>query len=747
MTNNGARRLRFGVYEVDLKTGELWKEGVGLKVAGQPFEILAYLIRRPGQLVSREELRTQLWPEETFVDFDHGLNTAINKLRAALCDSAEDPRYIETLPRRGYRFIAAVEEGGAEPEQPEVCREKPGGSVNGNSGSSGTVKRTLGGDGAAAVALEALPPPAGTTTSSAGLSTLRRYWLVAAALTIAVIGVWVFGRRAQVSSVSKENTADLTGPQIVVNSLTNLSDHTSQAAFSPDGSRVAFVREGFLSANGGIWWKQVAGEELVQVTNNKDDCCPVWSGDGQWVAFSRVSGGRRKIYKVAANGGELHELLTTDPVARHEEFDWSPDGKAIAFVDLAGPETPAIFLYSLEERKIRQITTPAMPELDWGPRFSPDGSRISFVRKDDIMVISVGAKEIQRLTRGGGRVMGSPAWTPDGQWVVFASMHKEGPTLMRVSATGGVATPIGEAGKLAWNPAISRRGFRLACDHLSVSRSIDQLDLVPAGQETRTLVTTEKGENAGAQVSHDGTKLVFQSDRGGESDIWVSDRDGENPVRMTALGTASAPRWSPDDKEIAFEARSGAGDGKNDGIFVVKAGGGEARSVVQDGFNNRAPRWSNDGKWIYFGSNRSGAWQVWKAPAWGGTAVQVTRHGGFAAEESEDGKDLFYVREGSPASIWKMPVGGGDESEVDGAIHPVDWAAWTLVKDGMLFVEPSVDDDVGVSLFDLSSKQVRHLADLDKAPFWLTATRDGRAVIFDQPGQFEGRVVVLENFR
>lgn len=102
-------RARFGPYEVDLHTHELWKHGTRLKLVGQPFEILAVLVRRPGQLVTREELRSQLWPGDTFVDFNHGLNAAVNKLRDALCDSAEDPKYIETLPRRGYRFIAEVE--------------------------------------------------------------------------------------------------------------------------------------------------------------------------------------------------------------------------------------------------------------------------------------------------------------------------------------------------------------------------------------------------------------------------------------------------------------------------------------------------------------------------------------------------------------------------------------------------------------------------------------------------------------
>src|SRR5437764_1827316 len=104
--------MRFGVFEVDLTEGELRKSGMKLRLQGQPFQVLAVLLERPGELVTREELKQRLWPSDTFVDFDHSLNTAINKVREVLGDSASSPRYVETLARRGYRFIAPVEQSG-----------------------------------------------------------------------------------------------------------------------------------------------------------------------------------------------------------------------------------------------------------------------------------------------------------------------------------------------------------------------------------------------------------------------------------------------------------------------------------------------------------------------------------------------------------------------------------------------------------------------------------------------------------
>jgi DNA-binding winged helix-turn-helix (wHTH) protein len=101
-------RVSFGLYEADLQSGELWKAGHRIKIQSQPFKVLSILLERPGEVVSREELQERLWGKDTIVDFDHSLGTAINKIREALSDSADNPRFVETLARRGYRFIAPV---------------------------------------------------------------------------------------------------------------------------------------------------------------------------------------------------------------------------------------------------------------------------------------------------------------------------------------------------------------------------------------------------------------------------------------------------------------------------------------------------------------------------------------------------------------------------------------------------------------------------------------------------------------
>ncbi len=134
-----SRAVRFGAFEADLSSGELRKHGLRIKLQDQPFQILAMLLDRPGEVLTREELHQKLWPTDTFVDFDHGLNNAINRLREALCDSAENPRYIETLPRRGYRFISQVE-GETIPDSLAAREKSLGVSGNDQPGSVTTVR-------------------------------------------------------------------------------------------------------------------------------------------------------------------------------------------------------------------------------------------------------------------------------------------------------------------------------------------------------------------------------------------------------------------------------------------------------------------------------------------------------------------------------------------------------------------------------------------------------------------------------
>ena len=164
-TNND-RLIRFSVFELDRDSRELFKQGRKVKLQGQPFELLVALLERPGEVLTREQLRQKIWPSDTVGDFDHGLNRAVNKIREALGDSADTPRFIETVPRRGYRFIGPIQE-------PEKLSEE-------------SALRLVG-EALRSAANWTQAPPIETTAYAARLRRRRRLWLLVGAVAVLML--------------------------------------------------------------------------------------------------------------------------------------------------------------------------------------------------------------------------------------------------------------------------------------------------------------------------------------------------------------------------------------------------------------------------------------------------------------------------------------------------------------------------------------------------------------------------------
>jgi Tol biopolymer transport system component len=329
--------------------------------------------------------------------------------------------------------------------------------------------------------------------------------------------------------------------------------------------------------------------------------------------------------------------------------------------------------------------------------------------------------------------------------VIFASDRGSHPALWRIPADGSDA-PV-EINDGGWYPAVSRRGFRLAYQRTTRSLSIWQMDVsVPGKGQSRVLLpaTSETDQGPGPQFSPDGRKLAYMSDRSGTMEIWVSDRDGSNPVQLTAVGDAGTPRWSPDGRSIAFDGRARG----ERAVYVVSLLTGEARALTPDKDESVCPSWSQDGKWIYFAGNRNGKWQVWKVPAQGGPAVQITRQGGHAPLASPDGKYIYYAKTPyANPEIWQVPVEGGAERLVSPLMRPVTWASWSVVERGIIFARPSGTGKPVVSLYDFAQRRVTDLGALNIVPFWLAASHDGSTVAFDQPGYEQAQIMLVENFQ
>ena len=720
-------RVQFGPFTVDLHTHEVRKDGIRIRLVGQPFDILAVLLSKPGELVTREELRIRLWPGDTFVDFDHGLNAAVNKLRETLGDSAERPRFVETLPRRGYRFIVAVERLGI-PSVPSTAQAQPMPLANGS-------------------------PRAETISGATGAGQQRRsrIWLSPIAAAVALLLLFAAAAVKTKNGGSREARADSPAPGLRIRPFTGVDQDAAQPAFSPDGKYLAFAREGMREEESGIFVGAIGGGHQIQLTKSRHDRSPAWSPDGKRIVFSRWSEDHCQIFTVPWEGGAEQRIGTGNVVPRRGELNWSPDGKFIAF---NGGD--AIYLVNLQTAAVRPLTNPPPTAEDRAPSFSADGRRVMFVRSrgstfpEEVKTIPAEGGEEILLTSVAAEVVGTPRWSADGKSVIFSSNFGGKPGLWRVSSEKREPPIlINDTGA---EPAISPQSSLLAYDRGSHGLNIWQLELSAAGHSQASILvplTGQTDQGPGPQFSPDGQKLAFMSDRSGTMEIWVSNRDGRNPVQLTAIGNAGTPRWSPDSKSIVFDANRKSGAG----LYTVALGGRAApRLLTPDGTEDRCPSWSHDGKWIYFASRRTGRFEVWKIPAEGGTPVQLTRKGGHAALESPDGKRVFYAK--SPFAypeIWQVPVNGGEEKILSKEVRPPFWASWTVVEQGtsggILFAQPSGSGAPVVRVFDLATRRVKTVGRLGIAPFWLSATRDGKTAVYDQPGWQQSQIMLVENFR
>jgi len=688
----GAQVLRFATFEVDLRTGELRKGGLKLKLSAQPFQVLAILLEHRGDVVTREEFQKLLWPD-TFVDVDHNLNTAINKIREALGDSAETPRFVETLPRRGYRFVAPVERTGASQTPVEV--------FNGD-----------------------VPKPASKQT-------LRRAFLFGTCVLVAGAAFFFYQRR-QVSGRPRQRT---------LTRVTFDDGLQTGVTWSPDGRYIAYS-----SDRGGkfeIWVQQLSGGDPVQITTGSaNNWQPDWSPDGKYIAY-RTEGGDGGLYIVPALGGTglQRKIASFGYYPR-----WSPDGSRVLFQTIGFGLSCEFFVVGLNGDPPRPVQSELTGQMSTiSAAWHPDGKRISVwvwdwdmapspipkflttpVDGGEAIEMEVGpeilkaaeaiagsgisgwadsdfkfswarsgtaiyfertfrgarniwrmkvdprtlkAVAIERLTTGTGLDTEFSA-SPDGSKMAFTSESRRVQAWMfpfnaqRGRVTGG-GRPITSPGIEAWEPSISRDGRRLAFLAKRSGRWELWEKSLPDGRET-PIAADDSYLRAQAQWSPDGSRLVYVrlktstgdgqvviwSKSGGEEPItppsplapfifdWSRDAQWllgskssaeKSPAEIWELSVAGATRgkerklvasdaktnlwqaqFSPDGHWIVFEAEGTAQGVHRSALYVTPAAGSGSWTTITDGKRwDDKPRWSPDGRIIYFLSERRGFFNVW----------------------------------------------------------------------------------------------------------------------------------------
>ena len=706
------RLVRFDGFQLDLRAGELRPDsGKTLRLSEQPFRILTMLLEHPGEVLTREEIRQELWPDNTIVEFEHSINAAMNRLRQALGDSGDHPRYIETLARRGYRWMVSV----------EWIEVGPASDV-----------------------------------------TPRRWWPWAAAL-LGALGLG--GGILWFVHPAPRNPE----PRLTVTPLTASPDPEFGPTFSPDGNQVAFAHHEKGQSESHIYVKLIGtgGAPLRITTGSAHDYSPAWSPDGRYIAFLReLSPEKLAVLLIPALGGPERKIAE---VFQGASLTWSPDGNSLVISDHDSPKEPAgLFLLAIDTGEKRRLTSPPFPTLgDCCPSLSPDGRTLAFSRTVDVrtdlylLAVSDGLKAVGEPKRIElGKLNGyAPIWTEDGREIVFLNSGLSRAELWRIDVSGSAsrsAEPqrLGALGENAMRAAISRRGHRLAytswSEHSSIwriagpggSKARDEKSSRSVNGDTPFIYSTRN--DTSPEFSPDGKRIAFMSNRSGDLEIWICDSDGSNPVQLTSFRgpNTSTPRWSPDGGRIVFDSDA---EGKQYDIWVINAGGGKPKRMTTDPANDGNPSWSRDGRWIYFDSFRTGEQQLWKMPEAGGDAIQVTRDGGYAPLESPDGKFIYYTKDLFGTSVWRFPVEGGQPTKVLENLS--DYRNLVLTNKGIYFI-PSQDRDSSIQFLDFATNHTKRVASFGK-PFdaGLTLSPDGGWILYSQVEQVGSELRLVENFR
>jgi DNA-binding winged helix-turn-helix (wHTH) protein/WD40 repeat protein len=601
---NGSRTIRFGVFEADLHSGEVRKSGNRVKLQDQPFKVLQILLERPGSLVTREELQSRIWPDESYGDFDHAVNVAVGKLRTALGDSADNPCFIETVPRRGYRFVATLE--GALVETP------------------------------------AAPPPTIVVPPKRRISG-RTLALLAGFLLICGIlvglGAWLGRRTAPSRALDFQR-------------LTIRHGTVFSARFAPDGHNVIY---------GASW--DGAPIEIFSTDLKIPGARSIGIPASQLLAVS--STGELAVQQPISHAfmftsvGTLAQVPLTGGSPRQiaenvQGADWAADGKTLSIVrDMGGTQ------------RLEFPVGHVLYETDgWisHPRISPKGDHIAFLdhttRDDDRGVVSVvdlaGRKKV--LSTGWESEEGL-AWSPNGSEVWFSAtkaglerrifaVDLEGHQRMAFGAPGGVTLQdISPDGRVLMNRDEQSAGILAMASGAARERDVSWFDWslpVDISRDGNTLLFDEQGEEGGSTYT-----------------VAVRDMQGSPPI---PLGEGMAGDFSPDGKWAITTVSYTQLELLPTGAGTIKK---LDRGNIQQYWHGM--HWMPDGKQIVFSGNEAGhPARCFIQNIDGGKPRPLTPEGVSGCQVSPDGQLLSTGGMGGEAKLY--PLDGGPPRAIEGLL-------------------------------------------------------------------------------
>lgn len=534
-------------------------------------------------------------------------------------------------------------------------------------------------------------------------------------------------------------------------------------AFSPDGRQIAFSWNGDRETNYDIYVKLVrAGDPLPLTTDPAMDLLPAWSPDGRHIAFVRWHLGAPKFeyWVVPALGGAERRIaegsITPNAFPMSAGIAWTPDGESLVTTFASSPEEPyRLVLISTGTGEIRRLTNPpADSPGDCCPVFSPDGHTLAFLRgtpgrvHKPVVLSLAGNYE----PAGEARMLDiescwNPMWSAGGRDLLCEVTREGARSLWRIPVRGtGAPRPFASIGKLGQHLAIAPEGNRIVYSDFSWEADVWEVGLSGAKPPVRLIAST--GSDQLPQLSPDGTRIAFLSNRSGPLALWVCVRDGSKPLALTPVARPHGPSWSPTGQEIAFTCQV---EQDTEDICLIAAGGGSPRRLTDDLARDILPSWSRDGKWVYFASNRSGTFQTWKtSPDQRGPAIQVTRNGGFGGVESADGKHLYFAKTPLSGEIWRLPVEGGEEEVALGdSIRSLRLPQnFAVGAGGMVFASsPDPMQSFELRFYSFSNRTTQLIARIDRAlGNGMTLSPGGRWLLYTTMELRSGDLMMVEGF-
>jgi Tol biopolymer transport system component/DNA-binding winged helix-turn-helix (wHTH) protein len=528
-----------------------------LKLQGQPIQILEMLLAKPGELVTREEIQQRLWPADTFVDFDHSLNTAVKKLRQALGDEVDAPRYIDTLPKRGYRFIGEVEKEAPREESPAPAETM------------------------------VVPPESMGTLPTNGRT--RRNRVLGGCLAALFIAVGLLYRESKPPSLPR-----IAGSHSLVPNI-----HTTlmvpETKLLTDGKSIYF--QTLQGSVGSTFQVPVAGGAVSEIPAMSDPLNDI-SRDGSELLFMVPDSPKWDHFSVLAKPlpAGPDRLILKDglyPI-------WASDGRGIFFVR---NEYKELDRANADGTGVQRIAT----STDIGsPHLSPEGSRIRFSAGDELWEVGTDGSNLHPVLAGQKLAAGG-AWSPDGKVYFFSAWDGEryslwtmpdGPSWWQRSPP--VAQQLTPGPNSYGRPIISRDGrqlFAMGEEH--------QGELSIYDRKLEKFVPYLGGISVCyVDFSRDGQWMTYVSYP--EGSLWRSRIDGSEKRQLTSppMG-AMSPRWSPDGKLILFGSISqsekhGRDDSKPSQVYVVSVDGGAPSLLLAGAEGPADPTWSPDGNAIAY---------------------------------------------------------------------------------------------------------------------------------------------------